>query len=212
LDSLIIFGAGGLGREVLAMVKSIPDWNVIGFFDDNVRPGSLVNGVEVLGDRHALLQWPRSCQLVLAIGAPDLKKQVATFLLSSSKLSYPTLIHPDARILEPTRVSIGKGTILAAGSIITTDVRIGQHVLVNLNATIGHDSVIGNYSSIMPGANLAGSVEVGESVLIGSGANVLSEVKIGNGSVIGAGAVVNHPIGDNVTAVGVPARAIKRDV
>jgi UDP-perosamine 4-acetyltransferase len=62
----------------------------------------------------------------------------------------------------------------------------------------------------MPGANLAGGVKIGEAVLIGSGANVLSELTVGDGAVIGAGSVVNHSIGDAVTAVGVPARTIKR--
>jgi sugar O-acyltransferase (sialic acid O-acetyltransferase NeuD family) len=210
LKPLAIFGAGGLGREVAALLKALPEWNMVGYFDDGVKCGVTIGSHEVLGGKDDLLRWPDPLAVVLAIGDPRVKKQLFEYLKPAKQLSFPALIHPKALIMDSGCV-IGGGTIITAGCVITTNVQIGSHVLVNLNATIGHDSVIGNFSSIMPGVNLAGAVEVGETVLIGSGANVLSEVKIGNGSVIGAGAVVNHSVGDNVTAVGVPARAIKRN-
>jgi sugar O-acyltransferase (sialic acid O-acetyltransferase NeuD family) len=208
---IAVFGAGGLGREVMALLHALPEWKTIGYFDDGFKKNTPIGSQHVLGGKDELRQWPEPIAVVLAIGDPHVKKQLVEYLLEARQLYFPTLIHPKALIMDSNCV-IGEGTILTAGCVLTTNVKIGDHVLVNLNATIGHDSVIGNYSSIMPGANLAGAVQVGESVLIGSGANVLSEVKIGNASVIGAGAVVNHHVEDNITAVGVPARAIKRTV
>ena len=38
MKDIAIFGVGGFGREVLALIKNInevtPTWNIVGFFDD----------------------------------------------------------------------------------------------------------------------------------------------------------------------------------
>ena len=52
---------------------------------------------------------------------------------------------------------------------------------------------------------------VGNGVMIGAGAKVLGPFKIGDNTNIAAGSVVLHEIPDNSTAVGTPARVIKRD-
>jgi acetyltransferase EpsM len=51
---------------------------------------------------------------------------------------------------------------------------------------------------------------VGELSHIGIGVSVIQGIRIGRGVIIGAGAVVIEDIPDHVTAVGVPARVIKR--
>jgi sugar O-acyltransferase (sialic acid O-acetyltransferase NeuD family) len=206
--NIAIYGAGGLGREVRSLIAALPEWKVIGFFDDGLQKGMKVGEDSVLGGKEELIQWSEKISVVIAIGDPLVKKKVCEYLATAQQLLYPALIHPRALVMDTTCV-VGEGTILTAGCIITNNVVLGKHVLINLNATIGHDSVVGDFTSVMPGANLAGTVKIGEAVLIGSGANVLSEVEVGNGSIIGAGAVVNHSVGDYVTAVGVPARAIK---
>ena len=47
--------------------------------------------------------------------------------------------------------------------------------------------------------------------MIGSGAKVLGPVKIGDNSKIAAGAVVLNDIPPNSTAVGVPAKVVRRE-
>src|SRR5689334_2492073 len=136
---IAIFGAGGLGREVLALVQSLPQWNVIGFFDDNIELGTHINGVGVLGDRNKLRTWPDKLNVVIAIGLPSLKREISLFLHGSPNISFPTIVHPRATVMNSELVKIGEGTILTAGSILTTNIDVGKHVLINLNATIGHD-------------------------------------------------------------------------
>ena len=70
---------------------------------------------------------------------------------------------------------------------------------------------IGDYSSFMPTCNISGEVRIGEAAYWGTGAKVINRKTVGNHAVIGAGAVVTENIPDNVTAVGVPARVIKRN-
>lgn len=47
--------------------------------------------------------------------------------------------------------------------------------------------------------------------MVGAGAKVLGPVSIGSGSKIAAGAVVLHPVPENSTAVGIPAKVVRRD-
>jgi len=47
-------------------------------------------------------------------------------------------------------------------------------------------------------------------VFIGAGAKVIGPVMVGTGAKIGANAVVVHDVPANATAVGVPARVVRR--
>jgi serine O-acetyltransferase len=52
---------------------------------------------------------------------------------------------------------------------------------------------------------------IGNGVIIGSGAKVLGPFKVGDNAKIAAGSVVLRAVPPNSTAVGVPARVVKRD-
>lgn len=205
---IAIYGAGGLGREVLSLIKSLPQWEVTGFYDDGKVKGTAIGNTRILGTITDLLAINEATQLVLAIGNPKIKKQLAEKLAANPHIHFPTLIHPNAWIQDPTSAKIGSGSIITAGAIMTNDITIGDHVLINLNCTVGHDVQIGDYSSIMPGANLAGEVHIGKAALIGSGANVLNGMQVGDFSRVGAGAVVTKQVHSNSTVIGVPARPI----
>jgi sugar O-acyltransferase (sialic acid O-acetyltransferase NeuD family) len=201
-----IFGAGGLGREIAAMIRAMADWEVIGFYDDNAKPNTLIDGYPFLGTLVELLSVSEAIDVVVAIGDPRVKSDILSRLKENQFLKFPSLVDPSAKILDPERVTIGPGAILAAGCILTTGISIGAHTLVNLNTTIGHDSRIGDRTSIMPGVNMAGNVRIGNGVLIGSGANILNGVTVGDGAKIGAGSVVLSNVPAGITVVGVPAR------
>lgn len=60
------------------------------------------------------------------------------------------------------------------------------------------------------GVEVAKPINIGNNVWIGAGATVLAGVSIGDNTVIGAGSVVTKSIPDNVVAVGVPCRIIRK--
>jgi serine O-acetyltransferase len=77
------------------------------------------------------------------------------------------------------------------------------------------DAIIGDNCMIMQQVTIGmiGSGEyptIGNNVYIGAGAKILGKVHIGNGARIGAQAVVLSDVPAHCTAVGIPARIIRR--
>jgi sugar O-acyltransferase (sialic acid O-acetyltransferase NeuD family) len=215
MKKIAIFGAGGLGLEVATLIKHInvihDEWEIIGFFDDAIAEGKVINNYPVLGGIETLNLWDSQLFLVLALGNPGVKKHVYENIINN-KVSYPVLIHPSAIIGSREFISIGKGSIICAGNILTTNIKIGKQVILNLSCTVGHECEVGDFSSIMPACNISGEVKIGEENFWGTGAKVINRKRIGNKVIVGAGAVIIDDIPDAVTVVGVPAKIIKKNV
>ena len=108
-----------------------------------------------------------------------------------------------------SNVLVGEGSIICAGTILTTDIKIGRHVILNLCCTVGHDSLIGDFCSFMPAVNISGEVNIGEGVYVGTGAKIINQLEIGEETIVGAGAVVAKSLPAKCTAVGIPAKPIR---
>lgn len=214
MKDIAIFGAGGFGREVLTIIKAInkesPTYNMVGFFDDGLLAGNVVNGYPVLGGKEELNKWKHNLSLVIAVGNPIVKAKIVNGLCNDN-LSFPALIHPSVIIGNLDYVDIGKGCIICAGCIITTNIQIKDFVILNLGCTVGHDTVIGEYSSFMPSVNISGEIDVAERVYVGTGAKIINQLSIGENTIIGAGAVVINSLPSNCTVVGVPASIVKKN-
>lgn len=99
--------------------------------------------------------------------------------------------------------------------------KIGRRFFIDhgTGVVIGETTEIGDDVTIYQGVTLGGTGHhigkrhptIGNNVMIGAGAKVLGPFKIGDNSNIASGAVVLEEIPPNCTAVGVPARVIKRD-
>ncbi len=100
---------------------------------------------------------------------------------------------------------------MVTGAEIDLSCHIGGGLLIpHPNGIVIHpDSVIGINCLIFQQVTFAGVVELGIHVDIGAGAKLLGPLKLGNHVKVGANAVVTASAGDNVTLVGMPARAIK---
>lgn len=206
-EPILIYGAGGLGKEVLSWVRTLNHFEPIGFIDDGVKKGTFVKGIKVLGGVDFLNSYSPPVNMVLAVGDPSTKAMLVK-MIDPSRVYFPVLIHPSVIIQDEGAVSIAGGSIISAGCILTTDISIGAHVLVNLNTTIGHESSIGDFTSIMPGSNIAGGVKIEEGVLVGSGTNIMNGLHVGAYSKIGMGSVVISNVVSKTTVAGVPARVL----
>lgn len=191
--SLNILPSGGFSAEVHALAQSL-GYHQVNFFDD--VPNSFSSSMDEL---------PKSGNIALAIGSSNERARLVNRI--KGNYIFPNLVHPSVIFLEPASLKMGKGCLIAAGSILTTNVHIGDFVLINLQCSIGHDCILEDFVSLMPGARLSGGVHLEEGVYLGTNAVVLPNVRIGKNAVVGAGAVVTQDVAPNKTVVGIPAKA-----
>jgi sugar O-acyltransferase (sialic acid O-acetyltransferase NeuD family) len=212
MEKIIIIGAGGFGREVKMLIDQMNlkgnKYEFLGYFDDGVKTGTIINNNEVLGSIDDLLKSDEKINVIVAIGSPDIKKKIVEKLLKNSNIAFPTLIHPSV-IIGDEFVKIGKGCIICAGTIITCNIIIKDFVILNLMCTVGHDTTIHSFASFMPSVNISGEVVIHEEVYVGTGAKIINQLEIGEQTIIGAGAVVSKSLPERCTAVGIPAKPIK---
>ncbi|MBR4295259.1 MAG: serine O-acetyltransferase [Clostridia bacterium] len=98
---------------------------------------------------------------------------------------------------------------------------IGKRFFIDhgMAVVIGETTEIGDDCTIYQGVTLGGTGKdvgkrhptLGNNVMVGAGAKVLGPMRIGNNTKIAAGAVVLSEIPDNSTAVGIPAKVVKRE-
>ena len=192
-EILHILPGGGFSSEVKALAKSL-GYSRFEFYDDGIH--SLKNTAEI----------PAQAVAVIAAGSSQLRYKSLNALPSS--LQFPSLIHQSALIMDPDSTQIGKGTLIAAASVCTTNIRIGNFVVINLHCSIGHGCTIEDFASLMPGVRLSGEVTIKGGAYLGSNAVVLPNLTIGENATVGAGAVVTKDVPANTTVVGVPAKQI----
>lgn len=208
---VVIIGAGGHAQVVADMLlrarEAGAEHELIGLVDDNqALVGTVVMGVPVLGKIAELPNTPHDGVLV-AIG----DNQARSRLFASMESRGETIInavHPSAVIAPDAR--LGKGVMICANAVVNPGSAIGDDVILNTGCTVDHHCRIEPHAHIGPGAHLGGEVQVGEGALIGIGSAVVPGRKVGRWAIVGAGAAVTRDIPEYSTAVGVPARVVKR--
>ena len=99
--------------------------------------------------------------------------------------------------------------------------QLGHGILIDhgTGVVIGETAVVGDNCTIYQGVTLGGvgtrkgkrHPTLGSNVMVGAGAKILGAFEVGDNCSIAANAVLLKPLEDNVTAVGIPARPVKKD-
>lgn len=191
-----IIGAGGFAREISAAL-GLP--NIKFFVDDEY--------MKVESGIYGLSQFdPEKYEVVVAVADPTDRTNIVKRLPKNTK--FFTFIDPTAQI-HGNDVTIGEGSIICAGTIITTNVKIGKHAHLNLITTIGHDCEIGDYFTTAPGVQISGNEVIGDRVYFGTRSCIRQKLTICDDVTIGMNAGVVKNITEPGVYVGTPAKKIK---
>lgn len=210
-ERIAIYGAGGLGREVAGGIYRInkesgKQWEIVGFYDDNIPVGTPVSHYgKIIGNKDDLNAVDKPLALAIAVGDPRVRKLIFDSI-TNPNISFPNLIAPSFKVLDPETFKIGRGNIIQDNCSATCDVIIGDFNVFNGSDVMGHDDIIGDFNVFMPGVHLSGAVRVGNCNLLGVDSVVLQKVKIGDKVTLGAGSVLMTKPKDGHTYIGVPAK------
>jgi len=195
-----IIGAGGFGREVFWSLTPIERNNTVFFVNDEYWDNSDPNILPL-----SLFETDKY-EIIVAIGDSFARKNVIESLPKSTK--FFTHIHPSVQILGEN-VEVGEGSIICAGSILTTNIKIGKHSHLNLQTTVGHDTVIGDFFTTAPGAKISGNCTIGDRVYVGTNASIREKIRICDDVTIGLNAGVVKNIYEQGVYGGTPCKKLK---
>lgn len=197
--TLVIYCAGGLGKEVIALARSVSRWDNIIFVDDvteaEYHADAKVYRFEQLQD------YPDAVEFVIASGEPAGREKLYHKI---KEAGYPmaTIYGLGCSVLPGT--SIGEGCILY-NSLISADVVIEPNVLLNTKVVIGHDVVIGSHSVLGYNSFIGGGAIIEDRSYIAPGAMIRDRIRVGADSIISMGAVVLRNVNANSIMLGNPA-------
>jgi len=210
-DLLVIIGAGGFGQEIVWAANNMNGlrdrFQVIGYCDDDsAKKGAEVYGTKVLGTpEEAAKSLQAKAYFLCAIGDNAVRINAAKRALA---LGWEPTTIIDPSVIRAEFICVGAGTYIGAGSILSPYAQIGQHVIINHHCSIGHDSRLEDFVQVSPGCRISGSCRIKTGATLGSNAVVAPGRMIGRMATLGACSFAVTDIGDNITAIGNPARAI----
>jgi hypothetical protein len=144
VSELILIAGSGLAREVLAMVRSSGQYDVVGVLDDDKEiAGLTVDGAPVLGTIDDAPSYPHAFFLV-CLESGKMREAVVERLsaMGVHEARYATAIDPS--------VSLGGG------------VRIGRGAQLGMNSSVRARTSVGAYGTVGMGAAVLSNVPGGE--------------------------------------------------
>ena len=155
---------------------------------------------------------------------PAARSSLEVFLLYSGL--HAIILHRLAHVFYNAKLffiarCISQFSRFLTGIEIHPGAKIGRGVFIDHGSgvVIGETAEVGDGCTIYQGVTLGGTGKdkgkrhptLGKNVLVGAGARILGPFTVGDNAKIAANAVVLDPVPENCTAVGVPARIVKRN-
>ncbi len=206
-----IYGAGGHAKDLIAQVAFDHGPEAIAFLVDDFQPDRKVGGICVVDFSYAreacaALNW------LIGVGDPARRKMISErirnaglsegyFISSRSNVAFDFVPAPGVQIF--------------SGCTVSLDVTVGRGSILNANSVIAHECKLGEFVTLSPACTIAGRVFIEDEAFLGVGATVKNgepgqALKVGQGSVVGAGSTVITNVDGGDTVAGIPARSLRR--
>lgn len=185
MKSIVIIGAGDLGKELVWLIEDInkrePTYLILGFLDDDLKKDTYsFYGYKVLGGTDKLEELNRRTPFcaVMAIRDGSIRRKIVE--AHPDFEDWETIIHPTA-VIAPS-VKIGRGAVFFPQVTVSVDTYLGQFGLFYIHSTICNDCWVGNYVSVMANASVSEHAEVAGETLLPANISIEPHTKYGKGS------------------------------
>jgi sugar O-acyltransferase (sialic acid O-acetyltransferase NeuD family) len=207
--NIILYGGAGHAMQVRPIIEYYGA-KIIAIIDDAPNLASPFSDIPIFYGYESFTAFYKtkdSCDtgFCITIGNPhgNIRLQLHDKLTNDGFI-HISIAHETAWINED--VSIGPGSLILEGAIVSARVIIGKQCIINSNATVHHECVLRDGVEIGPSSTVCGIVNIGSNSWVGAGSTVIERTKIGNNAMIGIGSVCLSDVQDGVTVIGNPAR------
>jgi len=213
---ILILGGEGNGGVIANAIKDankrgFNDWEVIGYLNDGVPAGTIIDSFPVIGDIKNDLAYflKEDYYFIIAIlkldGVEERISLIQNLGIPDEKLA--TFIHPTAYIAP--NVKLGPGCVIMPLVAISSNTTLGKGCIAMVNCTIGHDDIIEDYCHIAAQACVGAFLHIGIGVHIGLNTTIREHLTIGDFATLGMGAVLTKSVGRKEIWAGVPAKFLR---
>jgi UDP-perosamine 4-acetyltransferase len=204
MEGIYLIGAGSYGDVIYELAEAC-GYKVMGYYDDTMDKGTIVNEVEIVGSIKEFLELEKiTGNYAVTIGNVNIRNEWFREIRAKGGKT-PSLIHPKSYV-SPS-AEIGEGVYIQPSVSIWTKVKIGDFCIVAPMSSISHHTILGQGCFITPGCTIGSKIVFGKRVFIGMGATVMSGVKkMGDNCFVGAGSLVIRDVDENKKVYGSPAR------
>lgn len=209
-----IYGAGGMGAEILELAKIIDNkqrrWDSIFFISDISEDGSALCEMKVLSFEEVVSNYsPDELEIAVSVGEPLTRRMMAD-KIEAAGFSLATLIYPRSPF--PYGVVIEEGVIITTALVgVGSFAHIGKNVMLQGYSNIGHGTTIGANTNVSCFAQVAGNCKIGENVFIGIHSVVKEHITIGDNAIIGMCAPVFRDVPKNYTVFHATSKMVRHE-
>lgn len=213
---LLILGGEGNGGVIANAIKDANirghnEYEVIGYLNDGVEKGTIIDGFPVVGTiKGDLTRYvEEGYYFIIAIlkldGVEERINLIERLPIPESQLA--TFVHPTAYVAP--NVILEPGCVVMPLVAISSNTILKKGCIVMVAATIGHDNVIESYTHIAAQACVGAFLHIGKGVHIGLNSTIREHITVGDYATLGMGAVLTKNIGYKEIWAGLPAKFLR---
>ena len=210
MKRLAIIGAKEFAEQITDFAIQTGQFEVVGYYDNLVPKGAVVNGRPVLGtvaDAVSGFEGHVFDEIFIGVGYTrfDLREQF--YLQLKGKVPFANIIMPSAEVA-PT-AQLGEGVYVGPHTTIAAHTVVDNNVFVHGNCLLGHDSHIHSHSYFSGRDYMAGFCDVGEKVFVGLSVCVADHIHITDNVWVGIGSIVAKDLNESGKYMSASTRLIR---
>ncbi|ACF42850.1 acetyltransferase [Pelodictyon phaeoclathratiforme] len=190
---IILIGAGGHAHSCIDVIEQQGQYHIAGLVGMPHEVHDKHLGYEVIATDDDLPQLAKEYgHALISLGQILSPGSRIRLYQQAIKLGFqlPVIVAPTAYVSR--HATLGAGTIIMHGAIVTAGVRVGDNCIINNRSLLEHDTTVEDHCHISTGAILNGGVTIGAGSFVGSGTVIKEGVIIGKDCVIGMGLSLRH--------------------
>ncbi len=183
--AVAIIGAGALGR-LAANILHLNQVAVMGFYDDGIASGTVIDGIEVKGGLDQFFSL-KGVGAIIGVGDIAGRRKIYERCLAGG-VKLVSAVHPSASIA--STAVVGQGCLIKEFAVLEIGVTLGDNCIVGNRAVICHDTRIGSHCRLAPGVSIAGYALIEDECYLAVNVAVDRKITVGARSVIASGCTI----------------------